>query len=141
MLFALYIVDIGADLVSSQDGFLVGVSVSLASCLLMILFWYLVLLRGLIGVVKHRCDELLLEVNTGEGKTELVSPSDDLWDILEVDGNVELSLRHIVEFTYLGLETSSSILQSTLAKQSKCFNIARKYKFVCLHVSRSGLML
>ena len=53
-------------------------------------------------------------------------------------GNVELSLRQALEYSYLGLETSSSILRTTSTKQSKCLKIARKYKFACLHLGRSG---
>ena len=47
-------------------------------------------------------------------------------------------MRQVVEYSYLGLETSSSILRTTLAKQSKCLKIAKKYKFACLHIGRSG---
>ena len=141
MLFALYIVDIGADLMASQEGFLIGdvfVSGLLFADDIVLLARSAEGLKRLFGVVKRRCDELLLEVNTGDGKTEVVSPGDDLWEIFDGDGNVELSLRQVVEYSYLGLETSSSILRTTLAKQSKCLKIAKKYKFACLHIGRSG---
>jgi hypothetical protein len=77
-------------------------------------------------------------VNTGEGKTEVVSPTDDLWEIFDHEGVVELSLRRVVEYSYLGLETTSSILRTTRAKQTKCLKIAKKYKFACLHIGGSG---
>ena len=95
-------------------------------------------LRNLFRIVKHHCDKLLLEVNTGEGKSEVISPNDDLWEIFDLDGNVELSLRQVVEYKYLGLETTSSVLRTGLSKQNKCIKIAQKYKFACLHIGRSG---
>ena len=141
LLFALYIVDIGEDLMASKEGIMIS-----DICLSGLLFADDILLiscsaeglKNLFRIVKHRCDQLLLEVNTGEGKTEVVSPGDDFWEIFDDEGNVELSLRQVVEYSYLGLETSSSIVRSILAKQNKCFKTAKKYKFACLHIGRSG---
>ena len=81
MLFALYIVDMGTDLMASQDGSLKGgvcVSGLLFADDIVLISRSAEGLRRLIKVVKHRCDELLLEINTGEGKMEGVSPSDDV---------------------------------------------------------------
>ena len=82
--------------------------------------------------MKDNCDDLLLEVNTGAGKSEVVSPTDDIWEILDNDGAVDLSLKQVIEYTYLGLETTSSIWRTCIAKQRKCVKIANKYKFSCL---------
>ena len=141
MLFALYIVDIGADLMASKEGILLGdvfVSGLLFADDIVLLSRSAEGLKRLFAIVKHRCDDLLLEINTGEGKTEVVSPNDEPWEIFDGVGNVELSLKQVVEYSYLGLETSSSILRTISAKQSKCLKIARKYKFACLHLGRSG---
>ena len=32
-----------------------------------------------------------MEINTGEGKSEVISPSDDVWELIDDDGAVELS--------------------------------------------------
>ena len=48
-------------------------------------------LRRLFRLVKDHCDKLLLEINTGEGKSEVISPSDDVWELIDGDGAVELS--------------------------------------------------
>ena len=80
---------------------------------------------------------MLLEINTGEGKTEIVSPTDSTWDIY-TDNVLELSLRQVMEYSYLGLETSASIQRTTASKQSKCLRVAKKYKFACLHIGKSG---
>ena len=95
-------------------------------------------LNSLYRLVKMRCDMLLLEVNTGEGKSEVISPDDDLWELLDVNGNVELSLRQVVEYNYLGLETSASIYRTIMNKRRKCIRVANKYKFACLHLGTIG---
>ena len=83
------------------------------------------------------CDLLLLEINTGVGKTEVVSSTDHIWDIFS-DDIMELSLRQVLEYSFLGLDTSASILRTTVSKQSKCLRIAKKYKFACLHIGKSS---
>ena len=141
MLFALYIVEIGEDLAASKDGLLLSdiyVSGLLFADDIVLISRTAEGLKRLFRIVKHHCDKLLLEVNTGEGKTEVVSPTDDLWEIFDPEGVVELSLRRVVEYSYLGLETTSSILRTTRAKQTKCLKIAKKYKFACLHIGGSG---
>ena len=95
-------------------------------------------LRRLFRLVKDHCDKLLLEINTGEGKSEVISPSDDVWELLDGDGAMELSFRQVVEYTYLGLETTASIFKTCLAKQSQCLKVAEKYKVACLHLGKRG---
>ena len=141
MLFALYIMEIGEDLLASDEGIMIG-NVSIAGLLfaddILLISRSQDGLKTLLSLVKHRCDDLLLEINTGQGKTEVISPTDDLWDILDYDGTVELSLRQVVQYKYLGLETMSSILRTTMAKQTKCLKVAQKYKFACLHIGSNG---
>ena len=140
MLFALYIMEIGEDIVESQEGIMIGdicVSGLLFADDIVLISRTTDGLKRLLKSVKHRCDQLLLEVNTGEGKTEVVSPTDHIWDIFSNDV-MELSLRQVVEYSYLGLETSASILRTTISKQSKCLKVAKKYKFACLHIGKSG---
>ena len=54
-------------------------------------------------------DKLLLEINTDEGKSEVISPDYDDWALLNDEGEVELSLRRVLEYKYLGLEITPSI--------------------------------
>ena len=58
-----------------------------------------------VGLVKSHCDDLLLEINTGEGKSEIISPTEDVWDILDNEGEVCLTLRQVLQYKYLGLES------------------------------------
>lgn len=141
LLFALYIAGIGEDLATSGEGFSVG---NVVICGMFFADDVLLVsktaagLKKLFHLVKSHCDRLLLEINTAEGKSEVISPGDDFWDILDMDGEVELSLRQVLEYKYLGLETTSSILKTCMAKRAKCVKIANKYKFACLHLGKRG---
>ena len=85
LLFALYISDIGAALATSSLGFSLGgqtVAGLLFADDIVLVSRTAAGLRTLFGIVKSHCDQLLLEMNTGEGKSEVISPCDDPWDIL-----------------------------------------------------------
>ena len=141
MLFALYILGVGEGISSSQDGFQVG-NTSISGLLfaddIVLVSRTAAGLMNLFRIVKTHCDELLLDINTGDGKSEVISPGEDLWELFDQDGSVELSLRQVLEYSYLGLETTSSILRTCMAKQAKCIKIANKYKFACLHLGKRG---
>ena len=140
LLFALYIMDIGEELSTSQEGLFLGdicVSGLLFANDIVLISRSVDGLKNLFKLVKAHCDKLVLEINTNEGKTE-VSPTNTVWEIFGSDGALELSLRQVVEYSYLGLETSSSILRTMQSKQGKCLKTAKKYKFACLHIGRSG---
>ena len=95
-------------------------------------------LKTLFSLVKTHCDNLLLEINTGEGKSEVISPGVDTWDITNEDGDIVLSLRQVLHYTYLGLESFHSISDTLKKKQEKSVKTANKYKFACYHVGRQG---
>ena len=80
----------------------------------------------------------MLDINTGEGKSEVISPDDEDWNLFNGDGEVELSLRQVLRYKYLGLEISSSIFRTCVEKQAKCLKIANKYKYACLYLGRRG---
>lgn len=141
LLFALYISDIGAALATSSLGFSLGgqtVAGLLFADDIVLVSRTAAGLRTLFGIVKSHCDQLLLEMNTGEGKSEVISPCDDPWDILNDDGDIELSLRQVLQYKYLGLESYLSIVKTCQKKQQKCIQTANKYKFACLHIGRRG---
>ena len=139
MLFALYIMGLGEDLAAAKEGFIVGdivVSSLLFADDILLLSRTADGLKNLFRIAKSRCDRLLLEVNTGDGKSEVISPTDDIWEILDDDGEVELSLKQVLQYKYLGLETTSSIWRTCAAKQKKCITVANKYKFACIHLGK-----
>ena len=141
ILFALYIMEIGEDLSASGEGFRVGnvvISGLLFADDIVLVSRTAAGLRRLFHLVKSRCDALLLVINTGEGKSEVVSPTDDVWEIFDAHGNLDLSLRQVLKYTYLGLDTTSSILRTTMSKQAKCISVANSYKFACLNLGQRG---
>ena len=142
LLFALYISGLGEELASVDEGFKVGdvlVSSLLFADDIVLIARSADGLRRLYKIVKKHCDGLLLDINTGEGKSEVVSPEvDETWDILNDEGVVELSLRQVLRYKYLGLETSPSIYRTCFEKQGKCKKIANKYKFACLYLGGRG---
>ena len=141
LLFALYVSDIGDTLSTSTLGFdLDGHPVAglLFADDIVLISRTSAGLKTLFSLIKSHCDELLLEINTGEGKSEVVSPSDEDWDILDDNGEVSLSLRQVLQYKYLGLECSLSPVQTCKMKQEKCVKTANKYKFACLHIGRRG---
>ena len=141
LLFAIYISDIGADLAASAGGFtLAGKSVVglLFADDIILISKTAAGLRSLFALVKKHCDALKLEINTGTGKSEVISPSDEVWDILDDGGDVALTLRQVLQYKYLGLESYISIVQTCRKKQQKCIKTAHKYKFACLHIGRRG---
>ena len=139
MLFALYVMGLGEDLAAAKDGFVVG-DIVISSLLfaddILLMSKTADGLKNLFKIVKSHCDRLLLEINTGEGKSEVISPLDDTWELLDDDGEVELSLRQVLRYKYLGLETTSSIWRTCAAKQKKCITVANKYKFACIHLGK-----
>ena len=141
LLFAIYISDIGAALAASDVGFtLLGKSVAglLFADDVILIARTAAGLKKLFAMVKKHCDDLKLEINTGEGKSEVISPNDEVWDILDDEGDVALTLRQVLQYKYLGLESHTSIVQTCRKKQQKCIKTAHKYKFACLHIGRRG---
>ena len=141
LLFALYICDIGATLSTSTLGFSLGgqpVAGLLFADDIVLIAKSAVGLKTLFHLVKAHCDDLLLEINTNEGKSEVISPDADTWDILDDNGEVALSLRQVLQYKYLGLESYLSITETFKKKQQKCISTAHKYKFACHHIGRRG---
>ena len=62
----------------------------------------------------------------------------DTWDILDDDGEVTLSLRQVLQYKYLGLESFLSVTETCKKKQQKCISTAHKYKCACHHIGRRG---
>ena len=141
ILFALYIMGLGEDLAAAGEGFKIG-SVMVSSLMfaddIVLVSRSAVGLKNLFRIVKRRCDELLLELNTGEGKSEVISPDDGTWKLFNDEGEEELSLRQVLQYKYLGLETTASIFKTCAAKQAKCIKTANKYKFACLYLGSRG---
>ena len=68
----------------------------------------------------------------------MISPSLDLWDVCDENGEVYASLVKILSYKYLGLETYNSIAKITTAKQKKCVTAARHFRGACRYLARQG---
>ena len=141
LLFAIYISDIGDTLSNSPLGFTLDgqpIAGLLFADDIVLISKTADGLKTLFAIVKSHCDDLLLEINTAEGKSEIVSPADDVWDIVGDDGEVSLTLRQVLHYKYLGLESYLSPAVTCRAKNAKCIQTANKYKFACLHIGKRG---
>ena len=139
MLFNLYISDIGHDLANTGEGFLLGNKLTVSGLLfaddIVVVAKTAAGLKKLLNLVNRHCEQLKLLVS--EEKSQVVSPAADYWEIFGEDGLVA-SLKQVLEYKYLGLETFSSIFRTCATKQKKCVATAKRYMYACLYLGRSG---
>ena len=139
LLFALYISEVGTDINMSSLGFSVG-----RVCVSGLLFADdLVLvarsgdgLRALLDLVKKRFDVLKLLIS--HEKSQIISPDDVTWNLLDHSTNVEMSLKQVAQYKYLGTWTFGSMYKTGVEKQKLCVKTATKYKNCCIYVSKMG---
>ena len=140
MLFNLYISDMGHDLMLSTEGCLLfsGIVVSsllFADDLFLVARSSLGLQRLLILVQSHAL-ELKLDISVE--KSQVISPAaGESWDILLADRS-SASLKQVLQYKYLGIETFSTVYRTHSAKQKKCIETAKRYMYACTHLARSS---
>ena len=139
LLFALYISDVGTDIMLSQLGFSLG-SICVSGLLfaddIVLIARTSAGLKMLLALVKSRFDELKLTIS--EDKSQVISPEDESWDLLDSSSNVEMSLKQVALYKYLGTWTYDSMYKTGVEKQKQCVKTATKYKGSCIYVSRMG---
>ena len=139
LLFNLYISDIGHDLTLSGEGFHIGKGVTVSG----LLFADDIVVcsktasgpKDLLNMVNRHCEQLKLVVS--EEKSQVISPTDNAWDLVGEDGLVR-TLQQVIQYKYLGVETFSSIFRTFSAKQKKCVQTAKKYLHACIHLGKCG---
>ena len=139
LLFALYISDVGNDITSTQLGFFLGnvcVSGLLFADDLALVARTAAGLKVLLNLVKKGFDALKLTISFE--KSQVISPDDDTWDILDRSMHVEMSLKQVALYKYLGTWTYDSMYKTGVEKQKLCVQTASKYKGSCIYVSRMG---
>ena len=139
MLFNLYIAEMGNDICTVDEGFLLGESLRV-NILLFADDIILVAdtaegLKRLLSLVNLHCQRLKLVISVE--KSQVISPTTDVWELFDESGQL-ISLKQVLEYKYLGLETFSTMFKIASAKQKKCINVAKKYMFACLHLGRSA---
>ena len=94
-------------------------------------------LERLLALVQRHCDGLKLTINPS--KSKIVTPEDiDQLLLLDDQNNVTLALSKVLSYKYLGTETTLSMSTTGSKRQQKCIQTAKKYKFACFHVARTG---
>ena len=110
ILFNLYISDIGHDLTVAGEGFEIGKGINVSGLLfaddIVLISKTADGLKRLLNLVNKHCEDLKLIIS--EEKSQVVSPTDDVWDIFG-EGGLVVSLRQILQYKYLGTQTFSSI--------------------------------
>jgi hypothetical protein len=139
LLFAIYILALGKLIDASRLGVLLSGKVIsglfIADDLLLLALTAEGLLF-LLRLVKQCCDELKMEISCD--KSQVISPSDIEWSLLNSEGGVAMSLKSVLQYKYLGIETFGSMFKTGTFKQSQAISTAHKYKGACLKVSRLG---
>ena len=139
LLFALYISEVGSDLHSTQLGFQVGdvcVSGLLFADDLVLIGRSATALKTLLNVVKKGFD--IIKLTISQEKSEIISPDDTTWDLLDREYNVEMSLRQVSQYKYLGTWIFNSMYRTSAEKQKLCVKTATKYKNCCIFASKMG---
>lgn len=139
LLFALYIMDVGNDINLSQLGFMIGkvcISGLLFADDLVIVARSAAGLKALLAIVKRGFDKLRLSISVE--KSQVISPTDDDWNLFDDSDNLVLSLDQVELYKYLGTWTYNSMYKTSVEKQKHSVKTAHKYKSSCIHVSRMG---
>ena len=139
LLFAIYILDMSEDIALSTYGFTISnliISGLLLADDLVLLSRTAAGLKDLLLVVKNHCD--LLKMSISEDKSEVISPDDDEWNLINGQGEVILSLKTVLEYKYLGIKMYGSMSKTGQVKQEQAVTTARRFKGACLKMSREG---
>ena len=140
LLFALYISDLGSDITESSEGFTLG-GLTFSGLLfaddIVLISRSFEGLERLVSMVQRHCEKLKLEINTK--KSNIVTPDDvDQLLLVNSDNEVVLSLSKVLSYKYLGTETTLLMSSTGSKRQKKCLETAKRYKFACFYVARTG---
>ena len=137
ILFNIYVSDIGHSLSSDNDGVLLGDKLRIAGLLfaddIIVVSDTAEGLRRLLSVVHGHCKDLKLTIS--QEKSQVISPDDDAWELFGDDG-VEMTLKQVLHYKYLGVETFATMFKTCNAKLKKCVEVAKRYMFACLHLGK-----
>ena len=84
-------------------------------------------------MVHGHCCKLKLQIS--QEKSQVISPADEVWELFGDEG-VEVAMKQVLHYKYLGVETYSTMFKTCSAKLKKCVEVAKRYMFACLHLGR-----
>ena len=94
-------------------------------------------LLALLQIVKKHCDFLRMEVSVK--KSHVISPDERVvWTVLEEDGSTSFSLKKVLEYKYLGIQTHQTYFKTTQNWLKRSVTLANRYKWACMKLSKSG---
>ena len=94
-------------------------------------------LQRLLKIVKSNCDKLKWRISVK--KSQIISPEDRVvWTVVEEDGTTSISLKKVLEYKYLGIQTGGSYYQTRQNWQKRAVDAANKYKWCCMRFSKLG---
>ena len=138
ILFALYLSDLGFDLMNSTQGFMLmdtRISALFFADDLVLLARSSKGLNELLLLVYNHCKILKLKISV---KSKVVSSNSNSGIVADQFGDEILSLDRVSMYKYLGIETFSSMYRTCVDKQKKCILTARRYKGACANISFKG---
>ena len=93
-------------------------------------------LKSLLCLVQRHCDVLRMKIS--EPKSQVISPSDEVWTFLNDNGEIILTLKTVIQYKYLGLQTYGSMYKTGQEKQKSSIITAHRYKGACIKMTRMG---
>ena len=138
LLFALYLSDLGFDLMNATQGFMLmdtRISALFFADDLLLIARTSKGLNELLLLVYNHCKILKLEISV---KSKIISSNSNSGTVSDQFGDEILSLERVSMYKYLGIETFSSMYRTGVDKQKKCILTARRYKGACANISFKG---
>ena len=72
-------------------------------------------------------------------KSHVISPDERVvWTVIEEDGSTSLSLKKVLEYKYLGVQTFQTYFKTVQNWQKRSVTLANRYKWACMTLSRTG---
>ena len=138
MLFALYVVDLSRALAISSLG--VKLYTIIVSALFFADDFVLIArtaegLRRLHKIVQQHCSQLRMTISVS--KSKVMSSSHDVWELFDGD-DVIGCLEKVLEFKYLGVETSLSPFKTGKAMRRRATALAKSFRGACIRIARDG---
>ena len=92
-------------------------------------------LKELLRIVERHCDSLKLRLSVS--KSKVLSGAEDLWELHE-GKEVVGELEKVLQFKYLGVQTSLSPSKGAAAMRKRATVCANRYRAACLRLARDG---
>ena len=138
ILFALYVTDLSRDLAASNLGvelYRVCVSALFFADDFVLISKTSEGLRLLNDIVLRHCNDLRMKLSIS--KSKVMSSSHDVWELFDGDELIGC-LEKVLQFKYLGVETSLSTFKAGRAMMKRATSLANSYRGACIRIAKDG---